>query len=84
LGNREPLGIKLKGFKNIYLEYKNSKKNQPISENQFPELIVILEQLLTNIGSKVFDDKDMESAYRKAMDIADQDHVKLTEFPEVA
>lgn len=72
---REPVGFQLKGFRHLYLQYVNDKVKQ---DDNFPQLIIILEEAVKRLGNEVFSEQERLSAYIKARDIAKEDGVKLS------
>ena len=80
--SRLPVGFRLKGFKNFYLRHLRFKyKND---NEDFLSLVSVLEEALSLLGRKIFDDDQIKVAYENAFKIAEEDRVKLKYFPEVA
>jgi hypothetical protein len=76
---RNVIGFCLKGFRHFYL---NEIKTAPHhSDESFVAAVSVLESAMTKIGGQ-FDEK--LDAYRRAREIAWQDHVELTDLPEAA
>ncbi len=75
---REPVGFQLKGFKSLYLQHVKNKSSQ---DNDFRQVISILEDVVRRLGNEVFSRRDTLRAYVKAREIAKEDDVKLAELP---
>ena len=82
MDDREPLGFQLKGFRHFYLEFE--RENAGRANNDFPRLVVMLEEAVRRLGDEVFAEKDRLEAYVRAQDIAKEDEVRLNELPHVA
>ena len=81
LHSRTLLGVKLKGFRHLCLTQLSSKH---ISSKHFISLIAVLEDAMSAGGDAIFKEAERKSAYRDALEIAEQDNVKLEEFPRQA
>ena len=79
---REILGFKLKGFRHFYLN--NIKNMVSTNDDEFPELIVILEQAIRALGNEVFEERERLSAYTRAREIAKEDEVHISHIKFVA
>jgi hypothetical protein len=79
---REVMGFKLKGFRHFYL--KNIQNKVSTKDDQFPELIVILEQAIRKLGNEVFEERERLSAYATAREIAQEDEVHISDIRFVA
>ena len=75
LYSNKPIGFTLKGFKNLYWKHLKPKYN--ITENEFLNLTVALEEALGLLGDEVFGDR--RKAYDSALEIAHRDSVRLQE-----
>jgi hypothetical protein len=82
LNTREPLGFQFKGFRSFYIKHITPKYN--FEHERFIEAISLIEEALTIAGDGIFSHAERSSAYQAAMKIADEDHVKVTDFPKVA
>jgi hypothetical protein len=80
LGNREPIGFALKGFRNYYL--KHIRPEHP--DTEFLLLTKVLEEAVSGLGSTVFENESLHAGYRTAREIASTDNVELHELPEAA
>jgi hypothetical protein len=80
--NRNPIGFRLKGFKNFYIRHLRSKTKSDGEE--FLLLVTALEEALSMIGERIFQDDQIRRSYEKAVEIAETDKVKLTDLPKVA
>ncbi len=81
MNNREPIGFRIKGFRNFYLRQLTPKYD--FSERDFVTLIDILQEAVKYLGDGLFE-KERRDAYQKAMRIAQEDHRGLRDFPKVA
>jgi hypothetical protein len=75
--SREPVGFQLKGFKHLYLQHIKDRSH----DNDFPQLVLILEEAVKRLGNEVFSRRDTLRAYVKAREIAREDDVKFAELP---
>ena len=82
MDTRQLLGFQLKGFRHFYINHVKGKLHQ--KDDEFPMLILVLEEAVRLIGHDIFDQDERRSAYLKARDIAEEDSVKLLQFSEVA
>lgn len=81
MDTRDPIGFQIKGFKNFYL--RQLKPKHDLSDTDFLRLIDILQEAITYVGDGLFE-KERKDAYQKAMNIAEEDHLGLRDFPAVA
>lgn len=82
LRSRAPLGFKLKGFRHLYLTQLAPKYH--LSDKQFISLILVLEDAMGAGGNAIFEETERRSAYNDALQIAEQDNVRLEDFPRQA
>ncbi|WP_027162600.1 hypothetical protein [Mesorhizobium sp. WSM1293] len=82
LETREPVGFKIKGFRNFYL--RTIKSSPRTIEAPFLRLVTVLEDLMTELGEGFFSEAPRRDAYQAAADIATQDQVILSDFPKAA
>ncbi|WP_027057126.1 hypothetical protein [Mesorhizobium loti] len=82
LETREPVGFKIKGFRNFYL--RTIKSSPRTIESPFLRLITVLEDLMTELGEGFFSEAPRRDAYQTAADIAAQDQVIVSDFPKAA
>jgi len=75
-GNRDPIGFRLKGFKNFYLHHIKPT-NAALDNDHFLSLVRVIEKLVETIGDSVFDDENRRAAYKTAYEIAKTDGVQL-------
>jgi hypothetical protein len=76
MDEREPIGFALKGFRNFYSRKYTQKPQAP----EFRNLVCLIEEIVEEIGNDIFSE-DKRKAYRKAIEIAKDDQVQLTEIP---
>lgn len=81
MNGREPIGFRIKGFRNFYLRHLRSKYD--FSEGDFLALIDVVREAVQYIGDGLFE-KERKDAYQKAMHLAQEDHRGLRDFPKVA
>lgn len=81
IDTRNPVGFKIKGFRNVYIKTIKPKLNDPTG---FPRLITLLEKLMTELGENVFSESPRHEAYTAAADIAMQDQVIVVDLPRAA
>jgi hypothetical protein len=83
MDSREPIGFKLKGFKNFYL--RHLKDDIPTADNRdhFLALVKVIEKAIHVLGDKAFE-KDRKAAYEQAYKIAEEDGAELHELPRAA
>lgn len=79
---REPLGFQFKGFRSFYVNHITPKYS--FEHDNFIQAVNLIEEALTIAGDSIFSHKDRSSAYQAAIQIAAEDHVKVTDFPKVA
>ncbi|SFB42300.1 hypothetical protein SAMN03159496_03554 [Rhizobium sp. NFR07] len=77
--DREPIGFTLKGFRNFYSRKYATKSKVP----EFRNLVCLIEEIVEEIGNDIFQE-DKRKAYRKAIEIAKDDEVQLTDIPRQA
>ncbi|TPI39199.1 hypothetical protein FJW07_13495 [Mesorhizobium sp. B3-1-9] len=82
LETREPIGFKIKGFKNFYL--RTIRPNSRNAEAPFLRLITVVESLMTELGAGIFSETPRRDAYKTAADIASEDQVILSDLPKAA
>jgi hypothetical protein len=82
IDSRALIGFRLKGFKNFYI--RHIKEKYKLDDQQFLSIIPVLEEIINLVGVKLFEDKGIKEAYENAFKIAEEDHVLLKYFPEVA
>ena len=82
LETREPIGFKIKGFKNFYL--RTIRSNSRGTEAPFLRLITVVESLMTELGAGIFSETPRRDAYKTAADIATEDQVILSDLPKAA
>ena len=71
------VGFKLKGFKCIF--EKHLKPLYKLHDNQFIELVSVIEAVFTQIGDAMFaGDDERKRAYKAALKLAANDNVKLS------
>jgi hypothetical protein len=80
--HRQPIGFKLKGFKNFYLRYV--RKSTSGDRADFLKLVNVLEKAIELAGNRVFEHEDARSGYEEARKIATEDDAALHELPNVA
>lgn len=80
--SRLPVGFRLKGFKNFYLRHLRFKFKG--DDGDFLSLVSVLEEALSLLGEKIFDNDKIKIAYENAFRIAEEDRVKLRYLPKVA
>lgn len=82
LENRDKLiGFRLKGFKNIYLNYL---KDVVDNFSDFIALVSVIEKAITIAGDNFFEENDRKQAYAEARKIALEDGVALKVAPTAA
>jgi hypothetical protein len=82
--NREPIGFRLKGFKNFYLR-KLKPSMEQLDDGNFVFLVTVIERLVAEMGDRHFQqDEERKKAYAMAADMARKDRVELHDLPEVA
>jgi hypothetical protein len=79
MDEREPIGFSLKGFRNFYVRKYPQKAPAP----EFRNLVCLIEEIVGEIGDDIFSE-DKRRAYRKAIEIATDDEVQLTDLPKYA
>lgn len=79
LHTRALLGFKLKGFRHLYLSHLVPKYH--LTERQFIPLIAVLEDAMSASVNGIFAEAERQSAYRDALQIAQQDNVRVEQFP---
>ncbi len=82
MSSREPVGFKLKGFRYIYNSHV--RHDDRLDKEDFPRVVKILEDIMTSLGNRIFEDDNARLAYQTALNIAEEDKVKLSELPQVA
>jgi hypothetical protein len=73
------IGFKLKGFKCIFEQHL--KPLFKLHDQQFIELVSVIEAVFTNVGNQVFtvvEDEERKRAYKAALKLAANDNVKLS------
>ena len=72
------VGFKLKGFK--YVFEKHLKPLFKLNDSQFIDLVSVIEAVFTHIGDEIFaeDEEERKLAYKAAIKLATNDHVKLS------
>ncbi|MEC5324761.1 hypothetical protein [Aurantimonas sp. A3-2-R12] len=81
VGDRRPIGIQLKGFKNFYL--RNLRSKYSLDKKNFLALTCALEEAMNSIGAETFKENQLES-YALALNIAERDSVEVRDFPQLA
>jgi hypothetical protein len=79
MDTREPLGFRIKGFRNFYLRRLKPKYN--LRENEFLMLINVVEEAMSSFGDQFFSMGERKAAYEKALNIAEQDDIRLKQLP---
>jgi hypothetical protein len=82
MNDRALLGFRLKGFRHFYLHRRRNRNQSELVE--FPLLVGILEEAMSDFGGKIFDEQERLSAYTEARNIAEEDRVVLRDFTKVA
>lgn len=82
LRSREPLGFQFKGFRSFYVNHISQKYS--FEHDNFIRAVNLIEEALTIAGDTIFTQNERSSAYEAAIQIAVEDHVKVTDFPKVA
>jgi len=82
MNGRQPIGFRLKGFKNFYVHHFKSAKGND-DRDQFLTLVGLIEAAAKLIGNQVIKDA-RRAAYDQAYQIAKEDNAQLRELPEVA
>jgi hypothetical protein len=83
MASREPIGFKLKGFKNFYLHHlKDEAQAQADDRDRFLALVKVIEKAIEVLGNGMFE-KD-RAAYDQAYKIAKEDNAALRELPRAA
>ncbi|MEP3265486.1 MAG: hypothetical protein ABJM86_03950 [Hyphomicrobiales bacterium] len=77
LEDRKLVGLKLKGFRNIYNRYSSEQ-----NDSEFPKLMTVLETVYTEIYNNLFEEQKREQAYKDAIKIAQHDDVIITNLPK--
>lgn len=77
LDSREPMGFQIKGFKHYYFRTIRTTEGR----SSFNHLIEILQFALTKVGDGVFKREDRIRDYERALNIADEDKVRIPEIP---
>ncbi|MGP0093711.1 MAG: hypothetical protein ACLPKB_27775 [Xanthobacteraceae bacterium] len=80
MNNRQPIGFRLKGFKNFYIHHLRAADND---RERFLKLVSVIETATKLLGNRIFDD-DRRAAYEQARRIAAEDNASLHELPDVA
>jgi hypothetical protein len=83
IGNRDPIGFRLKGFKNFYLR-KIKPSMEQLDDGNFVFLVSVIEGLVAEMGDKIFKDVERYKAYAAAAEIARTDRVELHDFLKAA
>jgi len=79
---REPIGFKLKGFKNFYLHYFKDDAQRD-DRDRFLTLVNVIEKATKLLGNKIFEE-GRKAAYDQAYKIAKEDNAELHELPTAA
>ncbi len=82
LHTREPIGFRIKGFKNFFMNHLEARCR--VLDQEFVALVSIIEIAATNAGKVVFPNDVAKSAYKEAYKIAHNDRVELRELPVAA
>jgi hypothetical protein len=82
LEDRNPVGFKIKGFRNLYL--RKLKPSFGDDRQHFLRMVTVLERLMTELGESVFDEAPRREAYKMAANIAMEDQVIICDLPEAA
>jgi hypothetical protein len=84
MDGREPIGFKLKGFKNFYLHHcKDDARTD--DRDRFLALVKVIEKATQVLGDGVFEeDQDRRTAYEQAYTIAKEDNAALRDLPSAA
>ena len=81
--SREPIGFKLKGFKNFYLRYLKDDVPVDVDRDHFLALVKVIEKAIHVLGDEAFEN-DRKAAYDQAYRIAEEDGAELHELPSAA
>jgi hypothetical protein len=79
---QEPIGFKLKGFKNLYLHHFKDDA-QGDDRDRFLALVKVIEKTIQLLGTKMFEEQ-RRRAYDQAYQIAKEDNPALHELPDAA
>ncbi len=82
MDDREPIGFKLKGFKNFYLHHFQDDA-QGDDRERFLTLVNVIEKATKVLGEEIFEE-DRRAAYQQAYRIAKEDNAALRELPSAA
>ena len=69
------VGFKLKGFK--YIFDAHMKPIYKLNDEQFLELVSVIEAVCTELGESLFEDDRVARAYKAAKKLAANDNVRL-------
>lgn len=73
--SRTVVGFRLKGFRAVFNKLKPVLK---LRDAQFVSLTQAIEQIVTELGDVIFRDAEVESGYKAAIQLAQNDDVKLS------
>lgn len=76
--SREAIGFRLKGFRHFYLQ--ELKPLHAMLGGDFLVAVSVLERAMSVVGDNLFDEQ--KAAYKKAREIAREDHVELRDLPD--
>lgn len=79
IDSNQLLGIKLKGFRHIYIEHIKSRRHQ--ESPNFVRLISVLEDIVSVAANSAFEEVERRQAYNQALEIAREDDVRLVDLP---
>jgi hypothetical protein len=82
MDSRDPIGFRIKGFRHFYNKHMRGKLE--LSNSEFPKLVCIVEEAVSLLGDKIFDEHERLTAYKLAREIAETDDVRLSQVPEAA
>jgi hypothetical protein len=82
LRSRSLLGFKLKGFRYLYLTRLAPKYH--LNDHHFLSLMTILEDAMSVGANGIFEEAERQIAYRDALKLAEQDDVRVDQFPKRA
>ena len=82
MDSRQPMGFKLKGYRHFFL--RHLKTEHDLDEGHFLKLIDVLQQALSVGGDAIFDAVERQTAYRQALEIAEEDNVFVDDQPRAA
>jgi len=81
MNGRQPIGFRLKGFKNFYVHHFKSAKGND-DRDQFLALVGLIEVAAKLTGNQPIKDA-RRTGYDQACQIANEDNAQLRELPDV-